>query len=62
MGIDEAQAFGTMDTSMGIATNVRWGSGARSRISLVATLALFGIPEKSTDPSDRESNGHLQMR
>ena len=52
MGFDEAQALGTMDSPMGIATDVRWGSGARSRASLVATLTWFGMLEKPTDPND----------
>ena len=61
IGFDEAQALGTMDAPMGIATDVRWGLGAGSRTSLVATLALFGILEKPTNTSDRRCCGHLQM-
>ena len=53
MGLDEAQALGTMDSSMGIAADVRWSPGAGSRTSLVAALALFGTLGDKTDTSDR---------
>ena len=61
MGLDEAQALGTMDSSMGIAADVRWSPGAGSRTSLVAALALFGTLGDKTDTSDRGRHRHLQM-
>ena len=39
MGNHETQTFSTLDTTMGIATNVRWSTRTGSRTSLVTTLA-----------------------
>ena len=54
--------LGTMDSSMGIAADVRWSPGAGSRTSLVAALALWntggqnrrkrqGVPQTCTNAS-----------
>ena len=69
MGLDEAQAPGTMDSQMGIATDVRSGPGARSRTSLVvcqlrckpfSALVVFAV-NQLFDMLINVSNGSLQV-